>query len=162
MILSLMAAMAQNRVIGHGLKLPWHIPADLKRFKAITLNHVCIMGRKTFDSIEKPLPHRTNVVISKTKSEIPGTLVFQTIDEALEKYENTEEEIFILGGGEIFEQTWRRADRIYLTLIHQDIVGDIFFPEVDYSQFQITLRENHDNPVPFTFINYERKVTSSN
>lgn len=159
MIISFIVAMAQNRVIGVNQDLPWKIPTDLKRFKKITSGHVVIMGRKSFDAMGKPLPGRENVVITRNENlRIPGVRVVKTIDEALEPYRSTDKEIFILGGGQIFSETLSIADRIYLTLIEKDYEGDAYFPETDWTMFEKTFEESHTDPVPFKFIDYQRKT----
>jgi dihydrofolate reductase len=158
MIVSFIVAMAQNRVIGIDQKLPWHIPLDLKRFKKITSGHVVIMGRKSYDALGKPLPNRENVVITRQNLEIPGVRVVHTVEEALKPYRKTDKEIFILGGGEIFTEALPLADKIYLTLIEKDFKGDAHFPETDWSLFEKTFEESHSEPVPFKFIDYQRRV----
>jgi dihydrofolate reductase len=158
MIISFIVAMAQNRVIGLNQNLPWNIPTDLKRFKKITSGHVVIMGRKSFDAIGKPLPNRENVVITRQKNlQISGARVVPSLDEALNPYRSTEKEIFILGGGQIFSEALPIADRIYLTLIEKDYEGDAYFPEADWTIFEKTFEESHSDPVPFKFIDYQRK-----
>ena len=158
MILSLIAAMAENRVIGIKQKLPWDLPADLKRFRALTKGHPCVMGRKTFDSIGHPLPNRPNIMVSRQKGlAIEGVKVVSSVAAALESYLKSDEEVFILGGGELFDQTWRQADRLYLTVIHQQFEGDAFFPAFDPSLFKVTFQETHQEPLPYEFINYERR-----
>lgn len=160
MIVSLIAAMSENRVIGRDNDLPWHIPHDLKRFKAITSGHIVIMGRKTFDSIGKPLPNRPNIVVTRQNVSIPGVEVASSIDSALKKAKelakSPSEEIFILGGGEIYKQTVEQADKIYLTVVHTEVKGDAYFPEFDESKFRITFEESHSEPIPFTFRDYSR------
>jgi len=156
MTVSFIAAMSQNRVIGRDQGLPWHLPEDLKRFRAITKGHPVIMGRKTFDSIGKPLPARENIVITRQKISIPGVKIVSNIDQALEFFEKTDEEVFILGGGQIFSEALSRADRIYLTLIERDFDGDVLFPEVNWAQFKKTFEEAHTEPMPYRFINYDR------
>jgi dihydrofolate reductase len=156
MIISFIAAMSQNRVIGRDQGLPWNLPEDLKRFRRITKGHPVIMGRKTFDSIGKPLPARENIVITRQEITIPGVKVVSNIDQALKLFEGTDQEVFILGGGQIFSESLPRADRIYLTLIEQDFEGDVLFPEVNWSQFKKTFEEVHTEPMPYRFINYDR------
>lgn len=131
---SIVAAMGKNRVIGKGNTLLWHIPEDLKRFKSLTLGHPVIMGRKTFDSIVaflgKPLPGRTNIVITRDEAwQFEGAVVAHSFEGALEKARAEErEEIFVIGGAQIYEQTLPYADRLYLTLIDDEKEGDVFFP----------------------------------
>jgi len=134
MILCAIAAMSKNRVIGKSGQLPWHISEDLKFFKQKTSGHTIIMGRKTFDSLGKPLPHRRNIVLTRDQTwKREGTEVFFCLDEALRAVQSQvakEEEIFVVGGAEIYKQSLARLDRIYLTLIEKDFDGDAFFPDV--------------------------------
>jgi dihydrofolate reductase len=162
MILSAICAMASNRVIGKNGDLPWHIPEDFKFFKDKTTGHAMIMGRKTFDSLPGLLPNRLHVVITRQKDYKPeGAVVCATIDEAV-AYCRTQtdkwgEEVFIIGGGEIFKQMMPMTDRIYLTEIHVPYEGDAFFPEFDKSIFKETHRSHREQPVPFDFVTYERQ-----
>jgi len=148
--------MAQNRVIGRAQGLPWHIPADLKRFKEITLGHPVIMGRKTFESVGRPLPGRENIVVSRQTLSIPGVRVVTSVNEALLPFQGTDKEIFILGGGQIYVEALPITDRIYLTLIEENFEGDTYFPELDLKRFKQTFEEKHTKPIPFRFINYSR------
>ncbi|MCC6276754.1 MAG: dihydrofolate reductase [Oligoflexia bacterium] len=159
MILSAIVAMAINRVIGRDNGLPWNIPADLKRFRKITTGHPVVMGRKTFESIGKPLPNRPNIVVSRSEGFRPeGVRVVKSLDEALAPYRHSSEEVFILGGGEIFKQTIDDVQRIYLTLIHQNIDGDTYCPFFKEDEFRVEFEEKHLlDPVPFSFINFQRK-----
>ncbi|MCL5970543.1 MAG: dihydrofolate reductase [Patescibacteria group bacterium] len=138
MKISLIAALSENRVIGKDNKLIWHIPDDLKHFKEITLNHPVIMGRRTYESIGRILPDRTNIIITRDKEyKIEGAIVVNSLDDAIsvEQKENIDE-IFIIGGGQIFEQAISLADKLYLTVIEGSFDGDTFFP--DYSNFKKT------------------------
>jgi dihydrofolate reductase len=159
MIISFIVAMSENRVIGRDQKLPWDIPADLKRFRAITLGHPVIMGRKTFDSIGKPLPNRPNVVITRNSDfKHEGVRVEESIEKALAPYKDSDEEVFILGGGEIFKQMMDKADRLYLTLVHKSVEGDVYFPKFDTDRYKLVFKEDHnDDPTPFSFLDYQRK-----
>ncbi len=125
MKIAIIAAVSRNRVIGKDGKLPWHISEDLKRFKRLTTGHVVLMGRKTFESLGKPLPNRRNVVV--TSHLIPGVETYPSLPDALRALE-AEEKIFIIGGGTIFAQLLDRADELYLTIIERDVEGDAFFP----------------------------------
>lgn len=129
--ISLIAALSENRVIGNGGKIPWHLQDDFRRFKERTLGHVIIMGRVTHESIGRPLPGRTNIVITRdTTREMPGCVVVGSLASALEVARSTEtEEIFICGGGQIYAEALPQAERLYLTVIHAIIDGDAFFPE---------------------------------
>lgn len=134
MSIELIFAMSQNRVIGNKNQLPWHIPADLKRFKQITLGHTIVMGRKTFDSIGRALPGRRNVVISRNPLfSAEGVEVYPSLGSALENLRG--EKVFVIGGGQIFTDALPVADRIYMTVIEQDFEGDVFFPEFDTKQY---------------------------
>ena len=157
-MISLIVAASQNGIIGANDKLPWHLPADLQRFKQITMNHPILMGRKTFESIGKPLTGRTNIVISRQKGfQCCGTTVVHSLEEALLLCEN-EKEAFVIGGAEIFKQALPFADRIYLTRINRDFEGDTTLFEIDPRIWKETSREDFPaGPQPHTFLTYERK-----
>ncbi len=147
-------AMAQNKVIGKDNKLPWHFSADLKFFKALTTGHTVIMGRKTFESIGRALPNRENFVISRTKRENSGSLKnFSSIQEAIQAV--TTEKAFIIGGAEIYKQTIDKIEGIYLTLIHQDFVGDAFYPGVPAGFKEVSREKLQENPL-IEVISYRR------
>lgn len=156
--LSLIAALSKNRVIGKDNKLPWHIPEDLKRFQSLTSNHPIIMGRKTFESIGRVLPNRTNIVITRDPSwGHDGVLVSHSLEEALEiAKKHVSQEIFVIGGGQIFEQAIKKADKLYLTVVDSEIAGDAFFP--DFSEFKkITFQKTgQSGDLKFTFMELER------
>jgi dihydrofolate reductase len=142
--LSLIVAMTESRVIGVNNHLPWNIPEDLKRFRQITAGHPIIMGRKTYESIGKPLPKRTNIVITRDKSyRVEGGAVVHSFEEALEWARRSDgaEEVFVIGGSEIFKLAIPIAYRIYLTVVHWPFEGDTFFPTFDENQFQEILTE---------------------
>jgi dihydrofolate reductase len=134
---SLIVAMSENRVIGRDNGLPWHIPEDLRFFKTVTMGKPIIMGRKTFESIGRPLPGRRNIVVSRDPGySAKGVDVRRSLDDAIalaagSARETGQDEIFVIGGGTIFEAALPIADRIYLTRIHARIEGDVFFPEID-------------------------------
>ena len=157
MIISAIVARADNRVIGIDNRLPWHLPGDLKWFKEKTLHRHIIMGRKSFESIPKPLPNRINIVITRDKSYYhSGAYVVHTIDEALKlAYEKNEEEVFILGGGKIYLQTMDIWDRLYLTEVHASPEGDTHFPEIDLNNYDLAYEEfrkaDEKNEHDFTF-----------
>lgn len=135
-MVSIIAAIgAKNRELGKDNKLLWHIPEDLKRFKEITKGHPVIMGRKTFESIGKPLPNRTNIVISHKRRRLTKLVVAESLKEAIDKGKNAlgAEEIFIIGGGQIYRQAIGIADKLYLTVVKGNFEADTFFP--DYSMF---------------------------
>lgn len=155
MILSIIVAMSENRVIGREGKLPWNLPEDLKRFRKLTLGHPVIMGRKTHESIGRLLPGRTNIILTQQKNyQVPGARVVDSLEKALTELSD---EVFILGGGEIYKQFLPRADRIYLTLVHTHIEGDVIFPEIDHSNFKEVGREYHEGSPPFSFILFEKR-----
>lgn len=160
MTLSMIVAMSTNRVIGQDNTLPWRLPADLKRFKRLTMGHHLLMGRKTWESIGRPLPGRTTVVITRREDlEIDGVTIARSIEEAIDIAERAgDDEAFIAGGAEIFRQTLDRVDRLYLTLIHAEIDGDAYFPEIDTTRWREVAREDHDpderNPYPFSFVDF--------
>ena len=160
MIVSLIAAMAENRVIGRGGALPWHLPKDLQHFKRITLDHTVIMGRKTFEEIKTPLSNRRNVVISRNPSFRPGgATVVPDLDEAL-ALGSTEREVLVIGGGEIFRLALPRADRLYLTVVHAQVEGDTYFPAFDSDAWVLDEEERHEadekHQFAFTFRQYSR------
>lgn len=160
-MICLVVAMARNRVIGAGGKLPWHLPEDLKAFRRITTGHPVVMGRKTFDSIGKPLPNRTNFVVTRDAGRvIDGCRVARSLDEALAAASAPEipgrEEICVIGGGEIYRQALERADRIYLTLVDRDVEGDARFPEFDWARYRVVSREERLEPFRFEFLVLER------
>jgi dihydrofolate reductase len=131
----MVAALDEKRGIGRGGSLPWHLSTDLQRFKALTMGHHLIMGRKTFLSIRRPLPGRTNIVVTRQKDYLPkGVIVANSVKAALETAKKRgETEVFIIGGGEIFEQVLPLADRLYLTYVKTDSGADVLFPELDQS-----------------------------
>ncbi|MNK03621.1 Dihydrofolate reductase [compost metagenome] len=161
MIVSVVVAIAENNAIGKDNQLLWRLPADLKHFKEITSGHTIIMGRKTFDSIGKPLPNRRNIVVTrKAGLQIPGAEVTSNIEDAIALC-TTEEEVFIVGGAEIYKATMPITDRIYLTRVHQSYEADTFFPEIDFNVWEETSVEKHlpdgKNPVAYTFSTLLRK-----
>jgi len=159
-IVSLVVAMAENHVIGRAGGLPWHLPKDLQFFKRLTLDHTVIMGRKTFEEIKQPLANRRNVVISRDAAFQPrGVTVVPSLEEAL-ALGATEEEVFVLGGGEIFRLALPRADRLYLTLVHAKVEGDTCFPPFDLATWALDHEEYHPadekHAYPFSFRTYTR------
>lgn len=141
--INLIAALSQNRVIGCNNQLPWHLPKDLKHFKAITLGHPVVMGRKTYQSLGKALPGRENVVISRDPHFHPlDATVFSNLEAALMHLKESAE-IFIIGGGHLFSQTLPIAQRLYLTWIEAELEGDTFFPEWDLGEWIEISRESH-------------------
>lgn len=160
-MISIIAAIARNGVIGGNNNMPWHIGEDLKHFKAITSGHPVVMGRKTFESLGKALPNRRNIVITRNAGyEAPGAETTTSLENALSLF-GPDEEVFIIGGGEIYRQAMNSADRMYLTHIDADYDGDTRFPEIETEDWEITFSEKHDHgeqfPQPFEFVNYERR-----
>jgi len=145
MIISCIVAVAKNNVIGKDNDIPWYLPNDLKYFKKRTLNHHILMGRKCYQSIGKPLPKRTNVIITRDPYFISSNcIVSSSIEEALSTaYENNEEEVFIIGGGTIYEQTQNIWDRLYITEVDLEVEGDVFFPEMDLTAWHLVSSEEH-------------------
>ena len=156
--ISAIAAIGKNRVIGKGNDLVWKIPDDLARFRAITKGHPVIMGRRTFESIGKPLPDRKNIVISRDKDYAPeGVITVYSVEDALEKAKSfRNNEIFVIGGGEIYKQMLPYTDKLYLTIIDSEADGDVFFP--DYSEFtKETFREEREyNGIKYAWVNLEK------
>jgi dihydrofolate reductase len=157
----LIAAMAKNRAIGIDNRLPWHLPADQRYFKAKTMGHTLIMGRRTFESIgERPLPGRKTIVVSRRQGYAPpGVQVARSLDEALSLAEG--DEVFVAGGEGIFREALPRADRLYLTRIERDFPGDTFFPEIDEPAWRLVDCERHeataDPPFAYSFEIWERR-----
>jgi dihydrofolate reductase len=143
-MISLIVAKSKNNIIGNKGKIPWHIPNDLKRFKNLTTDNVVIMGRKTYESLPeeyKPLPNRMNIIISRDKSySVNNCLVFNKIEKALRKA-GTDKEIFIIGGGEIYKEGIKYADKIYVTEVDGDFTGDTYFPELTEQWKEINREE---------------------
>ncbi len=161
MIVTLIAAMAQNRVIGRENGIPWDFPEDRKRFRLLTMGHPVIMGRKTFDYLPRPLNGRTVIVLSRNPEFSPaGCTLATTPQEALFKAEHSPggDELFIAGGGEIYRQFFPLAHRIYLTVVHREVQGDATFPDIMTDCFTELFREELQGSVPASFICLERVV----
>lgn len=161
MTLSLIAAMAENRVIGRDNRIPWRLPADLRHFKATTMGHSVIMGRKTFASIGRPLPGRRCIVLSRRPDFTwPGIEVAGSLGEALALTEG-EDEAFVAGGGSVYAEALPRAARIYLTVIHAEIAGDTYFPRFEGHEWRLVDDRYHDcgadAPFSYSFRRYERR-----
>ena len=163
MKLSMIAAMANNRVIGNNNKMPWHLPADLQWFKKTTMGSPILMGRKTYDSIGRPLPGRLNIVLSRNADlDIDGCTVVDSLEKAMEEASavDNNDEIFITGGAHLYNSLLSEVDRLYLTLIDADFEGDTFFP--DYTQLdwkevdRIDNDADDNNPHPYSFITLDR------
>ena len=160
MIVSLISAMGNGRVIGIENRLPWHLPADMKHFRMLTMGKPVLMGRKTFDSIGKPLPGRTNIVVSQdTDFQPEGVKVARSIAQALST-DKEAEEIMVIGGASFYAQLLPQAQRLYITQIHHDFSGDAFFPPWNPGEWREIEREDHDvddvNIYPYSFITLSR------
>jgi dihydrofolate reductase len=163
MIISCIVAVAKNNIIGKDNDIPWYLPADLQYFKKTTLNHAVIMGRNCYVSIGRPLPKRTNIIITRDPYFISSNcLVARSIDEALYMANETgETEAFIIGGGQIYEQTQPLWDKLYLTQVDIEVNGDIYFPAIDESHWKLISEEHHTkddkNAMDYNFKVYIRK-----
>jgi dihydrofolate reductase len=160
-LLSLVVAMARNGVIGRDNAMPWHLPDDLRHFKALTMGKPMLMGRKTFAAIGKPLPGRTSLVLTRDPAwRAEGVIAVRSLDEAFEKAGDVPE-LCVVGGAEIYKLTLPIAQRIHLTRIHADIAGDTVFPPLDPSQWRETARAEHAaderHAYPMTFATLERR-----
>lgn len=169
--LSILVAMAKNRVIGKNNGLPWHLPADLKHFKSLTMGHAIIMGRKTYESIGRPLPGRTNIIVTRqTDFNVTGVIVVHSLDEALHCSTLSDTtshycERFIIGGSDLYRQTIALSQRMYITEIQQAFDGDSYFPEYNQDEWCEKTRERHfadtnttnATPLEYHFVILERK-----
>lgn len=166
MKVALIAAFAQNRVVGIDNTLPWHLPEDLKYFKRTTSGKAIIMGRKTYESIGRPLPNRTNIVVSRNPEfKAEGVVTVFTLEEAITHAEsvnhiNGVDEVMIIGGAAIYEASLPMADRLYLTHVHANVKGDAYFPEVDLTAWNEVGREDFEkddsNPFDYSFVVYDK------
>ncbi|MDX5152073.1 MAG: dihydrofolate reductase [Acidiferrobacterales bacterium] len=159
-MISIIAAMDENRLIGSNNDLPWHLPADLQRVKQLTTGHSIILGRKNYESIGRPLPGRKNIVITHNPGfEAPGCVVVNSIEAALEAAAG--DDVFIFGGARIYEQMFDLAERMYLTKIHATFKGDTWFPEYDSTDWQEIEHQDFNadqkNPYDYSFITLEKK-----
>ncbi|KZY32671.1 MULTISPECIES: dihydrofolate reductase [unclassified Oleiphilus] len=164
---SMIVAMAENRVIGINNKLPWYLPNDLKYFKQVTMGKPILMGRKTYESIGKPLPGRCNIVITRNESwSAEGVKVVHSLEQAFDLGESVcdidgQSEVMIIGGDQIYQTSLPDVDRIYLTKVHAEVEGDAYFPEVDWTQWREIGREDFEaegpNPYDYSFIVLDRK-----
>lgn len=162
MKITLVAAIASNNVIGKENSLPWNIPEDLKRFKQLTSGHTILMGRKTFDSIGRPLPNRQNIVMTKDENfEKEGIKVINDFDEALELIKESNEDIFVIGGSKIYELFEPVANSLAITRILKDFEGDAFFPDINWDLWQIEKEENffdEKSNIECKLIEYSKKA----
>ncbi len=164
MKLSLIAAVANNNVIGRENKLIWYLPADLKYFKSLTMGHTLIMGRKTFESIGKPLKGRKIIVLTGKKDyDAPGCQLAASMKDAL-KLVKDEKEVFVAGGSQVYAQTidLHHTRRLYITRVYANFEGDTFFPDIDLEKWELVSIEEHEpddrNKYPYAFLQYKRKV----
>lgn len=159
MCITIVVAISSNYAIGKNNQLLWHLPKDLKHFKDVTSGHTVIMGRKTFDSVGKPLPRRRNIVITRQEIKIEGCEVVNSLEAAIDLCKN-EDEVMIVGGAEIYKQAMHITNRIYLTIVHHTFEADTFFPEIDYKEWKETAREDHEadekHQFAYSFITLER------
>jgi len=159
-MISIITAMDENRVIGRANALPWRLPNDLRRFRRLTTGHAVIMGRRNYESIGRPLPERRNIVITRQPGySAPGCQVVHSLEQALAAA-GEDPEIFIIGGAEIYAQALPRAARLYLTLVHAAVAGDVRFPPFDQGEWREIERERHEaddrHPYPYSFVVLER------
>ena len=159
-MISVIVAIAENQTIGDKNALLWHIREDMVHFRTKTSGHPVIMGRKTFESIGRPLPKRTNVVITRGDVQFEGCEMAHSLEEAIAKFP-AEEEVFIIGGAQIYAQALPLVDKLYLTIVHRDYEGDTSFPEIDFSQWELVNVVRHERgeeyESPFEFRTYDRK-----
>lgn len=154
-MITLIAACSENRVIGKDGTLIWHIPEDLKRFKKLTLGNPIVMGRKTYESIGKPLPGRTNIILTRDKNfKVENCLVYNKISDVLEIFEKNN--IFVIGGGEIYKQFLDKADRIELTLIHKNFDGDTYFPQIGNDWQIVESQKSNFENIDIDYISYQK------
>jgi dihydrofolate reductase len=163
MKLLIIAAVANNNVIGNNNQLIWHLPDDLKHFKNLTSGHTLIMGRKTFESIGKPLPNRKTIVVTRQKNyDAQGCTVVDNIRDAICMVKK-ESDVFVAGGGEIYRQVMdlQCTKKLFITRVYASFEGDAFFPEIDIDKWELVEREEHEaddrNPYPYAFLTYKRK-----
>lgn len=153
MNLIIIAALTKNRVIGKDGKIPWHIPEDLKRFKELTSGHTVLMGRRTYESLGRPLPNRRNVVL--TSKALTGVETYSTLEQALQALKD-EERVFVIGGGRVFAELLESADELHLTIVDRIVEGDTFFPRYENlveRDFKLVKKEEHPG---YAFVHYER------
>ena len=159
-MVSIIVAIAQNGTIGDKNSLLWHIKEDMRFFRTTTSGHAVIMGRKTFESLgSKPLPKRKNIVITRAERDFEGAYTAHSLQEAIAMAEG-DEEIFIIGGAQIYAEALSVADRMYITCVERDYEGDTSFPEIDYTKWQLVSEERHERgeefDAPFAFLCYNR------
>ena len=161
-MISFLVAVDKNRVMGIDNRLPWRLPADVKFFKEVTMGHPIVMGRKTYDSIGKPLPGRENIILTRNVDYQPeGCTVIHTVEELIQYMKNKNDEVFVIGGAQLFKEIFPVADRLYITEIHHEFEGDTFFPEFEESEWTLSSSEkgikDEKNPYDYYFNVYDRK-----
>ncbi len=159
MKISIIVAVSENNVIGKRNKMPWYIPLDLKHFKEITMGHHILMGRKTYESIGKALPGRTSLIVTRNKnSEAKDCFIFENIQNAIDFAKSKkEEELFVIGGSEIYNQVLSKTQKIYMTKIHDNIDGDVYFPELNSGEWkEENIEEHKEITPPISFITLSR------
>lgn len=161
-MVSFVVAAAENGVIGRDNQLIWHLPADLKHFKQLTQGHPVVMGRRTYESIGRPLPNRTNLIVTRQQDwQAANCEVLYSLPAALERASQLDEEVFVIGGAEIYRQALPAADVIYLTEVHHDFEGDVTFPELDHAIWREESRQRHEvdekHAYPFSFVTLRRR-----
>ena len=163
MIISAIAAMSENRVIGSENTLPWHLPADLKHFKQVTMGHPILMGRKTFESIGRPLPGRQNIILTRDQTfHAQGCVIVHSVKDVMLKISEHNElldesdELFVIGGAQIYQQMLPMTQRLYLTMIHHEFSGDVFFPEINRDEWRevecVRHEKDENNAYAFSFV----------
>jgi dihydrofolate reductase len=141
--LSLIVAVAKNHVIGHNNTLPWHLPEDLKRFKALTMGHHIIMGRKTYESLGRLLPGRTTVIVTRNKHyKVEGALIAHSLEDAW-ILTSSDSEPFVIGGAELYKEGLKLATKLYMTEVNAEFTGDAFFPEINANDWQLSEKKDH-------------------
>ena len=157
--LSIIAAVARNQAIGLNNALPWHLPEDLKHFRALTTGHHIIMGRKTYESLGRLLPDRTTVIVTRNADYVvDGAVMANSLEQALGGCGN-DPEVFLIGGAELYRAGLKLAQKMYITEIGASFEGDVFFPQIDYTEWHETAREPHTSAqgLPYSFVTYQRK-----
>lgn len=167
--ISLVVAAAENGVIGRNNELPWHLPKDLGYFKQVTTGKVVLMGRKTFESIGRPLPNRTNIVVTRQPAFVAeGTIIVQSLQQGLATaneiaYSQGDDELMVIGGAQIYMESIAAANRLYLTRVHADVEGDAYFPAIEDEEWREVKRESHGadskNPYGYSFVILDRVDT---
>lgn len=162
-MINIVVAKASNNVIGAKNDLIWHLPNDLKHFKSLTSGHPIIMGRKTFESLGRPLPNRTNIVVTRDQNwNAEGTEIASSLLKAIEAAKKIDDDIYIIGGGNIYKQAMEFTDVLYITEVHHEFDGDTYFPEIDLDEWEEVQRENfkkdEKHPYAYSFVMY-KKIT---